>query len=48
MSQAKFSNFYKIPKRTLEDWERGICKPPDYVVNLLEKIVSYELEHKAK
>ena len=43
MTQAKFSDIYKIPKRTLEDWERGINKPPDYVINLLEKLVAYEL-----
>ena len=44
MTQAKFSDVYKIPKRTLEDWERGINKPPEYVVNLLEKLIVYELQ----
>ena len=42
LSQAKFSNRYQIPTRTLENWERGIRKPPEYVINLLEKLVTYE------
>jgi len=44
MTQAKFSDVYKIPKRTLEDWERGINKPPEYVVNLLEKLIIHEFQ----
>ena len=40
MSQVKFAEYFEIPRRTLEDWERGIRKPPGYVVRL----IAYKLE----
>lgn len=36
LSQAKFSQKYGIPKRTIEDWEAGRHDPPAYVEDLLE------------
>lgn len=39
LSQAKFSEKYGIPKRTIENWESGSRKCPDYVVALLERAV---------
>ena len=36
LSQAKFSEQFGIPKRTLQDWESGSRKPPQYVMSLLE------------
>ena len=36
LSQAKFSDQFGIPKRTLQDWESGSRKPPQYVMSLLE------------
>lgn len=39
LSQRTFSDKYRIPKRTIEDWERGKRKPPEYVVKLLERAV---------
>ena len=35
LSQAKFAKLLDIPTRTIEDWERGRHKPPDYVVKLI-------------
>ena len=35
MSQVKFAEYFGIPRRTLEDWERGVRIPPDYLVRLL-------------
>lgn len=35
MTKKMFSNFFGIPFRTLQDWEAGLRKPPDYVVRLL-------------
>jgi DNA-binding transcriptional regulator YiaG len=37
LTQAKLSELYGIPKRSIENWEAGSRKPPEYVVNLLEK-----------
>ena len=39
LSQKRFAEEYKIPKRTLESWESGERVPPAYVVSLLEKVV---------
>lgn len=44
LSQARFCAKYHIPKRTLEDWERGVSSPPVYVKEILEKIVKIEHE----
>ena len=39
LSQAKFSDQFGIPKRTLQDWESGSRKPPQYVMSLLESAI---------
>ncbi|MBQ7879566.1 MAG: helix-turn-helix domain-containing protein [Clostridia bacterium] len=40
MSQQKFSEYFNIPKRTIEDWETGLHCPPAYLLALIE----YKLE----
>lgn len=35
LTQRAFSWRYGIPLRTVEDWERGIRTPPDYLIRLL-------------
>ena len=44
MSRAAFSRKYNIPIRTLEDWDSGKNKPPQYVVELLERDVMRNLD----
>lgn len=39
LSQAAFATRYCIPTRTLEDWERGVSRCPDYLRLLLAKDV---------
>lgn len=39
LSQQAFSEKYKIPKRTIENWEGGKRTPPEYVILLLERAV---------
>lgn len=39
ISRAEFSRRYNIPIRTLEDWDAGKNKPPQYVMDLLERAV---------
>lgn len=45
VSRAVFSRTYKIPVRTLEDWESGKRNPPEYVLYLLEKAVIFDKEN---
>lgn len=39
ITQAAFSEKYNIPKRTIENWESGKRECPQYVHNLLERVV---------
>ena len=36
MTQKAFSEYLKIPKRTIEQWEGGQRTPPKYLVELIE------------
>lgn len=36
MTQKEFSEYFNIPKRTIEQWEGGQRKPPHYLVDLIE------------
>ena len=40
LSQAKFCEKYEIPKRTLENWEQGSRECPEYLCNLLDRVVT--------
>ena len=44
LSQVKFGEKYRIPRRTIENWERGIAECPQYVVELLERAVREDYE----
>ena len=35
-TQSEFAERYNIPFRTIQNWEAGVRKPPEYVVALLE------------
>ena len=41
LSQAKFCEVLNIPKRTLQDWEQGQRKCPEYVAEM----IAYRVEH---
>lgn len=40
LSQKEFAEFLQIPLRNIQLWEAGTRTPPDYVVNLISKIMS--------
>lgn len=42
LSQAKFSEKYGIPERTIQDWEAEKRTPPDYVIDMLAYIIADE------
>ena len=35
LTQKAMSDMFKIPLRTVSDWERGLRKPPEWVCMLL-------------
>ncbi len=42
-TQSKFADRYHIPFRTIQNWETGVRKPPEYIVSLLERQVKEDL-----
>lgn len=47
LSQRAFAEKYQIPRRTIEDWETGRGAPPDYVLNMLERIVLEDMKEQS-
>lgn len=45
LTQEAFSKKYGIPKRTIENWEGGKSNPPDYVLQMLARIVDMDAEN---
>lgn len=37
MTHKQLSERFGIPKRTIEDWSRGVRKCPEYVVGMMEE-----------
>lgn len=45
LSQQKMADLTGIPRRTIEDWERGVRKPPEWAENLIvEKLLQIAKE----
>lgn len=42
-TQSAFAARYHIPFRTVQNWENGVRKPPEYVMELLNRQVSEDL-----
>lgn len=42
-TQSEFADRYHIPFRTIQNWETGVRKPPEYIVSLLERQVKEDL-----
>lgn len=42
-TQSEFAARYQIPFRTVQNWESGVRRPPDYMVNLLEHRIREDL-----
>ncbi len=45
VSRAEFSRRYKIPVRTLEEWDAGRRVPPEWTMELLERVVREDSCH---
>lgn len=42
-TQSEFATRYNIPFRTIQNWENGVRKPPEYIINLLETRIQADL-----
>ena len=48
-TQSEFAERYNIPFRTIQNWEAGVRKPPEYIIELLEdRILSDLVNRKTK
>lgn len=36
MTQKEFAEYFRIPKRSIENWEGGVRTAPDYLIELME------------
>lgn len=43
LNQSEFSRKYNIPLRTIQDWEAERRTPPEYVLELLERVVKEDM-----
>lgn len=41
-SQSKFAQYFGIPVRSLQAWESGRTKPPEYIPGMMERILVLE------
>lgn len=50
VSRKEFAEHFSIPLRTIEDWEAGRRKPPEYLPRLMEYQIAFEkiVEEKSK
>lgn len=44
LSQQKFGDKYRIPLRTIQNWETGARQCPEYVKDLLERAVKEDVK----
>ena len=45
-TQSEFAQRYNIPYRTIQNWESGLRKPPEYILELLQHKVQEDLVNK--
>ena len=45
LTQAQAYKILQVPRRTYEDWERGIASPPEYVQRMIIKLLQQEETH---
>ena len=44
LSQAKFAERFKLPLRTIQDWEYGKREIRSYIIDMMHKIIELEKE----
>lgn len=48
LKQAELARHFGIPLRTVQDWHAGRRTPPDYVVNMMVKLLIIERNKSAE
>lgn len=42
LSQSQFADYFEIPVRTIQKWERNGSTPPEYIPKMMERILDLE------
>lgn len=42
LSQSAFAKRFSIPVGTIQNWEQGKRKPPEYVISLIQRVLELE------
>jgi len=42
MSQSEFANYFNIPVKTIQKWERNGSNPPPYISEMMMQILKLE------
>lgn len=42
LNRKQFAEHFQIPLRTVEEWEAGRRKPPEYILRLIKYQILYE------
>ena len=42
LSQSQFADYFEIPVRTIQKWERNGSTPPEYTPKMMERILDLE------
>jgi DNA-binding transcriptional regulator YiaG len=48
MSQKQFADYLEIPVATIRNWEQGRRVPPDYIINLIAKVMDKDFNKGGK
>ena len=45
LNRKQFAEYFQIPLRTVEEWEAGRRKPPEYIPRLIKYQIMYEQQY---
>lgn len=45
LSQIGFSKKYDVPRRSIENWERGLSEPQPWILKLLNRVVKEDIKN---
>lgn len=48
LTQKDFAAYFNVPLRTIQKWERNGSAPPEYIFQMMERILDLEEQLKEK
>lgn len=44
MSQSELAQYFRIPVKTVQNWEQGLAKTPEYIIPMMSKLLQMKKE----